>query len=462
MKKADFVTNLILVPLDGVALFLAGLTAYFLRFSEIVASRFPVFYEMPLELYLSLLWKVSILGLFIFALNGFYAMRSKKLIKEIPRVFLGVSILVVFLILFIFLTRELFSSRFIIGFAWILAILFLSTVRIIVAFIKNLFFSLGWGLSPVVILGDKDSSQDILQEYQNNHFLGFKVLAVFNDFKEFQNSLEMQENILHKKIDYIVQTDSSISKDEALDLLTFCHENQISLKYVANLFQAQSLHLNLSSVAGLPMVEVQGTPLDGWGKVVKRFFDILGAIILLIPLSPFFLLIALMIKFDSRGPIFVALERVGKKGKIFKMYKFRSMINGAHELKKDILKYNERKDGPLFKMKNDPRVTKLGRILRKLSIDELPQLYNVLKGQMSLVGPRPHEPREVSQYQRGYKKLLTIKPGMTGMAQVSGRSDLLFTEEAKLDIFYIENWSLLLDFVIILKTPWIVLRKKAY
>ncbi len=144
------------------------------------------------------------------------------------------------------------------------------------------------------------------------------------------------------------------------------------------------------------------------------------------------------------------------------MYKFRSMVNDAHAMKKNILQYNERKDGPLFKMKNDPRVTKLGRYLRHLSIDELPQFFNVFLGQMSLVGPRPHEPEEVSQYQRGYKKLLTIKPGITGLAQVSGRSDLLFSEEAKLDIFYIENWSLLLDLVIFLKTPWIILKKKGY
>ncbi len=462
MKKIDFLSNLVILPIDYLLLFAAGMTAYHLRFSEFVASRFPVFYEIPLNTYSDGLWLVSFLGLIIFALNGFYSMHSKKLIKEIPRVFLGVSILVVFLILFIFLTRELFSSRFIIGFAWILAILYLVLARIILALLKNLFFNFGYGLSKIIIVGDNNSRQEILHEYQENRRLGFEVAAIVDNPSQLYNSQTIQEKIAKKSIDYIVQTDSSISREEALDLLTFCNENHIGLKYVANLFQTQSLHLNLSSVAGLPLVEIEGTPLDGWGKVLKRLFDLLISFVLLVLLSPIFLVVALLIKLDSRGPIFVALKRVGRKGEIFKMYKFRSMVNDAHAMKKNILQYNERKDGPLFKMKNDPRVTKLGRYLRHLSIDELPQFFNVFLGQMSLVGPRPHEPEEVSQYQRGYKKLLTIKPGITGLAQVSGRSDLLFSEEAKLDIFYIENWSLLLDLVIFLKTPWIILKKKGY
>lgn len=462
MKKADFVFNLVLLPLDFILLILAALSAYFLRFSEFVAVRFPVFYEMPLRMYFPLLWKVALFGIIIFAINGFYSMKTKSLIKELPRVFAGVSLLVVLLILVIFVQREVFSSRFIIILAWILAIIYLSILRIILTVIKNYCFKKSWGLARVLVLGNRRSREDIVNEYQNNHRWGFKVVGTAENLHELEKSSDLTKQIEHKKIDYIIQTDASISKDLALDLLTFCQENQINLKYVANLFQAQSLHLNLSSVAGLPIVEIQGTPLDGWGKVAKRIFDFILALFLILLLSPIFIILAILIKLDSKGSVFVALERVGKKGHSFKMYKFRSMISGAHELKKDILAYNERKDGPLFKMKNDPRITKIGRVLRKFSLDELPQLFNVLSGEMSLVGPRPHEPEEVSNYQKGYKKLLTIKPGITGMAQVSGRSDLLFAEEAKLDIFYIENWSLLLDMVIIFKTPWVILRKKSY
>ena len=138
------------------------------------------------------------------------------------------------------------------------------------------------------------------------------------------------------------------------------------------------------------------------------------------------------------------------------------MVDGAHDLKKDLLKYNERKDaGPLFKMRNDPRVTRVGRVLRKTRIDEFPQLYNVLKGEMSLVGPRPHEPEEVAQYEKHHKKLLTIKAGMTGMAQIYGSSDLPFEQETKLDTYYIENWSLFLDLKILLRTLTLLLRDRS-
>jgi lipopolysaccharide/colanic/teichoic acid biosynthesis glycosyltransferase len=182
-------------------------------------------------------------------------------------------------------------------------------------------------------------------------------------------------------------------------------------------------------------------------------------------LFPVFFLISVIIKFDSEGPVFAKLQRVAQ-GKRFNLYKFRSMIKNAHDMKYDDMgnlkpefaKNNERDSGPLFKMKNDPRVTRAGKMLRRTRLDEFAQLINVLKGDMSLVGPRPHEPEEVARYKKGHKKLLTIKPGITGMAQVSGSSDLDFEREAKLDIYYIENWSLFLDLIILVKTFFIFLK----
>jgi lipopolysaccharide/colanic/teichoic acid biosynthesis glycosyltransferase len=179
----------------------------------------------------------------------------------------------------------------------------------------------------------------------------------------------------------------------------------------------------------------------------------------LIIFAPLFLILVVIIKLDSPGPALVKLERVGQKNKHFMLYKFRSMIPNAACLKKDLMSCNERK-GPLFKMKNDPRVTRFGKIIRQTSLDELPQLFNIFKGEMSLVGPRPHEPQEISRYERAHKQLLTIKPGLTGLAQISGRSELSFDKEAELDIYYIENWSLLLDLQIILMTIPVVLTKK--
>ena len=458
MKKANFIVNIALVPIDYTIVVLAALSAYFLRFSESVEGIRPVFYEMPLTEFTGLAFKVALLAIIVFALSGFYAMKDKKLAKELPKIFAGVSTVGIVIVLAIFWQKELFSSRFIIIFSWGLTIIYLFISRIIVFAIRNYFLKKGHGLSKVIVLGSDISRQAIVDTYNKSPQMGYKIIAEFNSLGDLENSSDIVSQIKNKQIDNLIQTDSSIEKKEALNLLTYCQENHLNLRYVASLFQTQSLHFNINSVAGLPVIEIQGTPLDGWRHVYKRTFDLIVAILLLIILSPVFIIIAIAIKLDSQGPIFVKLSRVGNKGKIFKMYKFRSMVKDADKMKSEVMQYNERVDGPLFKMKDDPRVTKVGKFLRRASLDELPQLINVLGASMSLVGPRPHEPAEVDKYQKGYKKLLFIKPGITGMAQVSGRANLDFSEEAKLDIFYIENWSVLLDLIILLKTPMAVIK----
>ncbi|PWB38950.1 MAG: hypothetical protein C3F02_00900 [Parcubacteria group bacterium] len=457
MKRPNFITNIILVPLDFCLIILAALSAYYFRFSDGITQIRPVLYGMPFVTYLSLVLKVALFAVFIFAWSGFYTMKARKLSGQFLMIISGVSTVVVFLILAIFLKRELFSSRFIIVLAWALCIIYLFLIRLIIRGIKNYFLRRGRGLAAAIILGDPSSRQPIINGYKNNLQLGYRVMAEFDNLDQLREWVGQNARLI-SQVDHIIQADSSATKDEALDLLTFCQENHLTLKYVASLFQAQSLrNIVLSEAAGLPIVEIMSTPLDGWRKVWKRLFDILISLVLLIILSPLFLILAIIIKSTSEGPVFFSVRRVGVKGNFFQMYKFRSMIKNADKLKSEILQFNERNDGPLFKMKNDPRVTSFGRWLRRTSFDELPQLCNVLKGEMSLVGPRPHEPEEVLRYERGYRRLLTIKPGISGMAQVSGRSNLLFTEEAKLDIFYIENWSILLDVIILLKTlrvPW--------
>jgi lipopolysaccharide/colanic/teichoic acid biosynthesis glycosyltransferase len=184
---------------------------------------------------------------------------------------------------------------------------------------------------------------------------------------------------------------------------------------------------------------------------MKRLIDIIGSLIGLILLSPFVPIIALAIKINSKGSVFVKLNRISK-GKNIKAYKFRSMINNAQATKNELLHLNERKDGPFFKIKNDPRITKIGKILRKIRLDEFPQFINVLKGELSLVGPRPHEPQEVINYPGKYRHLPLAKAGITGLSQVNGASSLSFLKELELDDFYLKNQSFWLDLKIILKT----------
>lgn len=193
-------------------------------------------------------------------------------------------------------------------------------------------------------------------------------------------------------------------------------------------------------------------------RSLKRMIDILGSLIGLIVLSPLFLIIAIAIKKEGEnGPVFFTQTRIGKNGKKFKMYKFRSMCVDAEVKLVELLKYNEVK-GAMFKIKDDPRVTKIGKFIRKTSIDELPQLLNVLKGEMSLVGPRPPLEREVDKYSTYDKQRLLVKPGCTGIWQTSGRNDVDFDEMVKMDIRYIRNLSILEDIKIIFKTAWIMLR----
>ncbi|WP_288481081.1 sugar transferase [uncultured Clostridium sp.] len=201
--------------------------------------------------------------------------------------------------------------------------------------------------------------------------------------------------------------------------------------------------------------------ISKWYLISKRFIDIVGAIVGIIVLSPILIIVAIFIKIeDSKGSIFFSQKRVGQNGKEFKMYKFRSMVHNAEELKENLLKQNER-SGPMFKMKNDPRVTKVGKFIRKTSLDELPQLINVLKGEMSLVGPRPSLPKEVEQFKPWMLKRLSVKPGLTCYWQVYGRNNIGFEDWMNLDIKYVEERSLIIDIKLIFKTVFVLLGDKS-
>ncbi len=215
--------------------------------------------------------------------------------------------------------------------------------------------------------------------------------------------------------------------------------------------------IHTQQVAGLPLIHVTTPTLEGGQRVAKRLFDIGAAGLLLLMASPAMILVALLIKLDSAGPVLFRQERVGIEGNPFFMIKFRSMVADAEGRLADLARKNEG-SGPLFKIKNDPRVTRVGGFLRRLSIDELPQLLNVLQGSMSLVGPRPPLPREVEAYESDVRRRLLVKPGLTGLWQVSGRSNLSWQDSVRLDLYYVENWSLAGDLVIILRTVRAVFR----
>jgi exopolysaccharide biosynthesis polyprenyl glycosylphosphotransferase len=208
-----------------------------------------------------------------------------------------------------------------------------------------------------------------------------------------------------------------------------------------------------------PAFTLHEEPVRGFAKFFKRLMDVIGSCILLVLTAPLLLVIAISVKLDSQGPILYCADRAGFKGRKFTFYKFRSMVQNADELKDNLRKLNER-EGPFFKITNDPRLTRIGRFLRATSLDELPQLFNVLKGDMSLVGPRPHPVDDYRQYQLEHRRRLDVLPGLTGLWQVTARADPSFERNMQLDLHYIDHWSFWLDLKIIAKTFPAVFRKE--
>jgi len=453
MKKSELIFSALLVPVDFAMFLLAGIAAYFLRVSPWVAQWRPVLFalNLPFQRYFILLIAVSIFGILVFAVSGLYnIVPQKRLFKEFFQIIVAISATVLAVILYIFFSRELFESRFIILMAWIFAIIFVTLGRFLIKKIQR--YMVGkydFGVHNVVVIGKDKISKKVMREIKKHPDLGYRIIKHFSelDIKKIKKFLIK----LKPQADEVILASPRYERREVLEILDFCEEQRIGFKFVPNLFQALTTNIELDTFDGAPLIEIKRTPLDGWGKIIKRTVDVFGAVSGLILLWPLFLLVGLIIKIDSPGSVFVKLERISQRKKFY-LYKFRSMIKDAEKLKKDLLKYNIRKEGPLFKMRDDPRITRIGKLLRKSRIDELPQLFNVLKGEISLIGPRPHQPDEIAKYEKHHKKVLLIKPGMTGMAQISGSSDLSFEEEVKLDSYYIENWSLKRDIYILLKT----------
>ncbi len=454
MKRSDLFFAGLLVPIDYLTLVLAGWLAYNLRFSGL-NELLPTASVIPLGSYMRLVLIVAAVWIAVLAATGVFAVRQTRLSTELAKIFYGTSTAVLLVIVTIFFQREFFSSRFIILASWVLALVGLWLTHTVVRSIQRQFYRRGLGVRQLVVFGQDQTTKDLLAMFHTNPMLGYRVVKHWPEVT--LEALEQFDELAQPgAIDDVLQGDSAISKAQTMQLIDHCNAHGVGFRYAADVFDTQAGHVDVGDIGGVPMITIRRTPLDGWGRILKRVVDMAGAtfglIILLIP----GLIIAGLIKIDSAGPVFQPLIRVGQRQRRFTLWKFRSMIRDAHALKSQLLEKNERDDGPLFKISNDPRITRVGRWLRKTSIDELPQLFNILRGEMSLVGPRPHEPEEVARYEARHKKLLTIKPGLTGLAQISGRSALSFEDEVRLDLWYIEHWSLALDLRIIAQTPTVV------
>jgi len=456
MRRFALFFLFIRLPLDYFAVAAAGIVAYNLRFGALAdwlsaQELIPWNRYVLLVLFLALLWIVAFVG------AGLYRSRRLRAVEEYWRVFMASSAAIMAVVILIFLRREFFASRFIVLAAWGLSVAFVVSERLIVRIVELILLSKGYGLRQVAVIGSGPALAALVSATEREAGLAMKVVARFPRF-DSRTEAELRR-IRRKGLDELIVLDTDMGDAEAKRILRFVDETQLALRYSADLFAARRVSLEFVSIGGVPLVEIKHTPLEGWGRIYKRVFDIVCAALLAVVLTPLMSVVAVAVWLETGSPVFFRQRRIGEREETFSFVKFRSMFRGAEKEWAKLSKRSER-PGPVPKIKNDPRVTKVGRFIRRWSLDELPQLWNVIKGDMSLVGPRPHLPEEVAKYAPEEKKLLEVKPGLTGLAQISGRADIAFADEARLDLWYIEHWSPLLDLAILFRTPIVVLGKK--
>ncbi len=475
IRRMDLTFTALLLPLDAIALLAAATSAYALRFSRFVTEVRPILQNVNYAEYISAASFFVLVWLILFALAGLYTSQPRKAWNELGRIILACGAGTMVVIATVFFRREITTSRFIVLAVLVFSILYVLIGRLLLRTVRHLLLRRRIGHKYFVVIGSSTAANDLSKSYQSHPVFGVTIVKQFKTW-----NAEAQKGVLtlrdKDELDGIILADTDLEKCAALDLIAFADEHHLTFRYLADLFAAKFTNITVTTDTGIPVIEAKRTPLDGWGRIAKRFFDFNFALFFLILFSPLLLVSCALLLIEDGLPVFFQNERVGEQGRKYKLYKLRTMWrkfsigpqfkdNGKErlELEKQLIKQKSIKGGPVYKIADDPRVTPVGKFLRRWSIDELPQFWNVLKGDMSIVGPRPHQPREVAGYAPHHRRVFAIRPGITGMAQISGRSDLEFEDEVRLDTWYIENWSLWLDLYIVLKTPFAILyRKGAY
>jgi exopolysaccharide biosynthesis polyprenyl glycosylphosphotransferase len=480
-KRSELVFSLILVPIDVLAMLAAFVAAYAIRVK--IDDR-PVAYPLGIEFYLQVLLIVVPALIIIFALSGLYNLSSLRgRFSETGRIFVAVSGGLMFMLTLDFVSSQpLFSSKSIPFYAYGLCLVTVTVGRQIVRSVQRTLFRFGVGVHRTVIVGSGTIAQRLVASLEDTRLSGYQIIGAIDkakgaqkrlkDIRVDQNLTNLFNRLENKHIDEIIQADASLDQDEILELMSFATANHITYRFVPNQLGIFAAHSEISTMAGMPIVALKRTPLEGWGRIVKRAFDLLSSLVGLVILAPIFLLLAALIKVLDPGPVFYRHKRLSRTGQFINVYKFRTMrakycTGAGYSGKTDAEIFAELGKPELAKMfakeqklADDPRVSSVGALLRRSSLDELPQLLNVLKGDISLVGPRPIVAAELGRYGSEQSKLLALRPGLTGLWQVSGRSDIAYDERVKLDMYYVENWSLLLDIRIIFRTIGILLSRK--
>lgn len=392
---------------------------------------------------------------------GRLKMYSTLFVEYLTAILIG--IIIVFSTIVILKLDEV--SRQVIGCFAVLNFVVLYSYKYILSATMKYFRRRGLNSRLILIIADRDSDYFIDSLIETKDW-GYRVWAIMSDDQYIKDKYNSEFLILpyehdlsviidDKAIDEVIYCKSIFDQNEIQKFIYDCAEVGVVFRMQSQLLNSVKMQSTLSFLNQMPFLTFRNTPDNYLALKMKSFIDYSISLLILIISSPFLLIISILIKLDG-GPVFFQQKRMGLNGRKFYCYKFRTMVVDAEKIRETLLDQNEQ-DGPVFKIKNDPRVTPIGRFLRKTSLDELPQFINVLRGEMSIVGPRPPIPAEVKQYKRWQTRRLSMKPGITCIWQVSGRNNIPFEQWMKLDMQYIDNWSLKLDIIILLKTVKVVI-----
>jgi len=469
-RSKKILYGLVLLCSDFILLSVAFLLAFYLRFHD--DPTIKSFYRDYINYSVIAILIILILFYFSKLYNWDYRYRgSGRNTRLLLIITVGISLMII-----IGYTIQTYSfSRLWVGYSYIFSLFLIIVFRFFIDKIFYFFIKKSKNFSRTLIVGIGEDAKRIMRTFNADDYNDMEVLGVIDKKevidKEKNNLLDYHivgylkdiKKIINKnKIHTIIISARGYQYYEILNIIENLKGMDILLLMFPGFFEFSINRMESREVSGIPLIHIANIGFFGFNLFIKNLFDYIFGIIFFLFFIPLYLIIGLVIKLDSKGPIFYKQKRITKDGREFYMYKFRTMVVGADKLRYKLRKRNEA-NGLLFKIKEDPRVTRVGRILRRLSIDEIPQILNVLRGELSIIGPRPPLPEEVRKYEKWHKKRLNVKQGITGLWQIAGRSNLGFEEGIKLDLYYIQNWSIGMDLKILIKTiPAILSRRGAY
>jgi exopolysaccharide biosynthesis polyprenyl glycosylphosphotransferase len=465
----------ILKPLvDAALIVLAFGIAYWVRYELQWIREVEPAFIVPFRVYIPSVVALTAILMLVYWLEGAYrAERGRPLFDEFYVLSRGTVTGIATMIVIVFLATPSYYSRLIFGYTGVITLLLVGTSRFLERAMVTLGHRHGRGVERVLIVGAGEVARSIMRTVVARPDLGYKIVGFVDDdpvkaqtdigrYPALGTTDDLPAVMANLPIDEVIITLPWMSHRKIVHIMSQCERSNVHVWIVPDLFQITLTKVVVDNLNGIPLLGMREPTLRDWQVLFKRVMDVSISIVGLVLLSPLLALIAIAIKLDSPGPVIFRQPRVGRGGTAFTCFKFRSMYVDA-EARMAALRDQNEATGPLFKMRNDPRRTRVGRLLRRMSMDEFPQLWNVLIGDMSMIGPRPPLPSEVQEYAPWHRRRLEVSPGITGLWQVSGRSDLTFDEMVLLDIYYIENWSPFLELSILLKTiPTVLFGSGAY